>query len=83
MMKAARVNRLVLLVLIAAPIAAPAKVDCENAYKSSLDRLRHMHLSPERLVALSRRALRIYDACQTGDLVGATLLFESLDRWKN
>lgn len=73
----------VLLAVLAAPSAARGRSDCETSYKTALDRLRHMQLPPERLVILSRRALRIYDACQTGDLEGATSFFENLDRWKN
>jgi len=83
MSKVAIVGSLALLALTAAAIAAPGKVDCEISYKSSLERLRTLHVSPERLVALSRRALRIYDACQTGDLEDASTFFEQLDRWKN
>jgi hypothetical protein len=54
--------------------------DCDILYKTSLLELLRMEVSPERLVVLSRWALRVYDACQTGDLKDATLLFENLER---
>ena len=37
-------------------------------------------MPPEQLVILSRKALRIYDACQTGDVEDAKGLFERLVR---
>ena len=74
---------LAMLALTSASISAQNKIDCGSAYKSSLNRLRHKQLSPERLAVLSRRALRIYDACETDDLKDAKTLFESLDRTKD
>jgi hypothetical protein len=73
----------VLIAIAADGNAAEDKNNCTNAYKSTLDRLRRKQLSAERFAALSRRALRIYDACQTGDMEGATSFFENLERWKN
>jgi hypothetical protein len=63
--------------------AAEDKNNCTIAYKSAVDRLRRMQVSAERFAVLNRRALRIYDACQTGDLEGANSFFEKLDRWRN
>jgi len=74
---------LVMLVSTAAIISAQDRFDCDSAYKSSLERLRHKRLSPERLAILSRQALRLYDACATEDLKDAKRLFESLDRVKD
>jgi hypothetical protein len=83
MLKAARVGRLVLLAMLTISPAARANVDCDSHYKRALERLRQMHVSPDRTVALTRRALRIYDACQTGDFEDAASFFDQLDRWKN
>jgi hypothetical protein len=71
------------LVLTVAAVSAQDEIDCGAAYKRSLEKLRQAQISAERLTAVSRRALRIYDACQTNDLRGAKSLFESLDRWKD
>jgi hypothetical protein len=83
MLKAARVGCLVLLGMLAISLAAGANVDCDSHYKRALERLRQMHASPDRIVVLTRRALRIYDACQTGDFEDAASFFEQLERWKN
>ena len=72
-----------LLAFSSAAISAQDQIDCGSAYKSSLDRLRQKQLSPERLAALSRQALRIYNACQSQDLTNARSLFEGLDRLKD
>ena len=55
-------------------------IDCHNPYKTSFLKLQDKQLSSDRLVALHHWALRVYDACQTGDLIDATLFFENLDR---
>jgi hypothetical protein len=83
MLKAARVGCLVLLAKLAISLAARANVDCDSHYKRALESLRQMHVSPDRIVALTRRALRMYDACQTGDFEDAASFFEQLERWKN
>jgi hypothetical protein len=64
-------------------ISAQEEFDCANAYKSALDALKRRQVPPEQLAALRRRALRIYDACETKDLKDAKALFESLERWKD
>jgi hypothetical protein len=71
------------VVLTAFTAHSNGKNDCSSSYKSAIDKLRHMQIPPERFAVLSRRALRIYDACQTGDLEGANSFFERLDRWRN
>jgi hypothetical protein len=82
MVMVARIGCAVLLAVLAATLTAQGKVDCDSHYKRALERLQMMHLPPDRMVALSRRALRIYDACQTGDFEDAASFFERLDRWK-
>lgn len=55
--------------------------DCDKAYLSvltSLNRDTSSRMSPERLAALHRRALRIYDACRTHDLHDPGVLFDRL-----
>ena len=72
-----------ILAFTAAAISAQDKAECGSAYKSSLDKLRQKQLSPERLATLSRQALRIYNACQSEDLVNPASLFQNLDRLKD
>jgi len=83
MLKAALIGCMALLAVLANNLVAQGKVDCDTHYKSTLERLRRMHLPADRTVALTRQALRIYDACQTGDFEDAVSFFEQLDRWKN
>jgi hypothetical protein len=83
MTKSALFGLVILLSTAAVAVSAQERIDCGRAYKSSLERLRHKQLSPERWAALSRQALRIYDACETDDLKDAKTLFESLDRTKD
>jgi hypothetical protein len=81
-MKSAPFGLIILMSTIAAAVSAQT-IDCGSAYKGSLERLRQKQLPPERLAALNRQALRIYDACETNDLKDAKTLFESLDRTKD
>ena len=74
---------LVILALTAGAAAPQPNFDCDKAYKTfweRLDREIYAKMPPEQLVILSRKALRIYDACQTGDLEDAKGLFERLVR---
>ena len=74
---------LVILGLTAGTAAPQPNFDCDKAYKSfweRLDREIYAKMPPEQLVVLSRKALRIYDACQTGDVEDAKGLFERLVR---
>ncbi len=65
-------------------IAASAQgVDCGEAYRSAMDKLRRDELaqaSSERLAAMRRTAMRVYNACETGHLRDPKALFEKLDR---
>ena len=77
------VSGLVALCLMAAAAVPQPDFDCGKAYKDfwkNLDRETYAKMPPAQLVVLSRRALRIYDACQTGDLDDAKGLFERLAR---
>ena len=77
------VSGLVILALTAGPAAPQPNFDCDKAYKAfweRLDREMYAKMPPEQLVVLSRKALRIYDACQTGDVEDAKGLFERLVR---
>ena len=74
---------LVALCLMAGAALPQSDFDCGKAYKEfwkNLDRETYAKMPPAQLVVLSRRALRIYDACQTGDLEDAKGLFERLAR---
>lgn len=74
---------LVILGLTAGAAAPQPNFDCDKAYKAfweRLDRETYAKMPPEQLVVLSRKALRIYDACQTGDVEDAKGLFERLVR---
>jgi len=57
--------------------------DCVAAYQSYLEELKRKRMSSQRRAALHRWALRVYDACETGDLeVDVEELFERLERRK-
>jgi hypothetical protein len=77
---------LVVLGLMAWTPAPQANFDCGKAYKGFWERLNretYAKMPPDQLVALSRKALRIYHACQTGDVHDVKALFESLERPAN
>jgi len=69
--------------MAALPFPPGGYFDCSVAYKDFWQRLDHRYpeLSAEQVVALTRRALRVYDACQTNDLrdADAKALFERLE----
>jgi hypothetical protein len=76
-------SSLVILGLMAGAAAPQPNFDCGKAYKDfweGIDRETYAKMPPAQLVVLSRRALRIYDACQTGDVEDAKGLFERLVR---
>jgi hypothetical protein len=82
----AALSGVVALGLMAWTPAPQGNFDCGKAYKSFWERLDHetyTKMQPEQLVALSRRALRIYNACQTGDVHDVKALFETLERPAN
>jgi anti-sigma-K factor RskA len=60
-----------------------ARMDCSRQYKdfwANLDRGKYDRISAEQLAAVSRMALRAYDACQAGDEQDAKSLFDRLQR---
>jgi len=62
-----------------------ARMDCSRHYKNfwaNLDRDKYDRISAEQLAAVSRMALRAYDACQAGDEQDAKSLFDRLQRVK-
>jgi hypothetical protein len=76
----------VVLGLTALAVSAQGNLDCAAAYKSALEKIdseQHAKVPPERLAAMRRRALRVYEACRTGDVHDARSLFERLDRLTN
>jgi len=74
----------VVLGVMAVAASAEDDFDCEKAYKRFWDK-QHSEpsakRSPQRHAALSRKALRIYDACLTNDVYDAKALFDRLERW--
>ena len=64
------------------PGALPGEsnTDCAEAYNSYLKSLEGRQISPQRRAALRRWALRVYDACDTGDIGNPKTLFERLER---
>ena len=79
----AAVSSVVAIGLTALTVVAQGSVNCGAAYKSAWENLKredYERLSPEQLVTLSRKALRIYDACQTGDVHDVKALFKRLER---
>jgi hypothetical protein len=65
------------------PTTLVTGMDCSRLYKDfwgKLDRHKYEQVSAERLVAVSRMALRAYDACQAGDEPDANVLFHRLER---
>ena len=78
----AAVCLVVTLGLLALPAWARGNVECGEAYKRAWESLKpedYAKLTPEQLVSLSRKALRIYDACQTGDVHDVRALFKRLE----
>lgn len=71
-----------ILGLMAVSASAQGNVNCGDAYKKAWESLRpedYAKLSPEQLATLSRKALRIYDACHTGDVHDIKALFKRLE----
>ena len=74
-----------LIVFGGTPGATPGQrhSDCVAAYRTYLEELKHKRMSSQQRAALHRWALRVYDACETGDLeVDVKELFEGLERRK-
>jgi hypothetical protein len=79
----AAAGSVVATVLMALTVLAQGPVDCGAAYKSAWENLKredYARLTPEQLATLSRKALRIYDACQTGDVHDIKALFKRLEQ---
>jgi hypothetical protein len=69
----------VALLAVAFAAFSPNTFDCNAAYKGVLLRLLDAHdVNPSRLAALNRQALRVHDACITGDLNDPSALFARL-----
>ncbi len=69
--------------LMALSVLAQSTAGCGDAYKAAWENLRredYAKLTPEQLAHLSRKALRIYDACQTGDVHDIKALFKRLEQ---
>lgn len=64
------------------PGALPGEsnTDCAAAYNSYLKSLEGKQISPQRRATLRHWALRVYDACDTGDIGDPKTLFERLER---
>jgi len=84
-MSKAVICSIVALGLTATAVAAQ-DVDCGKAYKNAMEKLKRdeaARASPERLAAMRRMAMRIYNACATGHLDDPKAMFEKLDRAKD
>jgi hypothetical protein len=69
--------------LMALAVSAQGIMGCGHAYKAAWENLKredYLKLTPEQLASLSRKALRIYDACQTGDVHDIKALFKRLEQ---
>ena len=75
----------VALALLVGGATAQGKMDCGAMYKGFWDKFQSekgASISPDQLAAVSRLALRAYDACQAGDELNARQLFDDLAREK-
>jgi hypothetical protein len=64
-------------------VSAQGTAGCGEAYMAAWQNLKpedYAKLTPEQLAKLSRQALRIYDACQTGDVHDIKALFKRLEQ---
>jgi hypothetical protein len=70
----------VVLCMTAMPVSTD--VNCGNAYMHFLERLneRGDAVSGDRLAIIHRSALRIFDACETGDMNTAGAMFRELEK---
>jgi hypothetical protein len=81
-------KRLALAILAVGALSAPAlaATDCAKDYKEfviNLDRGKLATMSAEEIAGLSRTALRVYEACTSGDeRFSATNFFKQLDSEK-
>jgi hypothetical protein len=72
--------RLTLVALLVAS-AVPADVKCGNLYLTFSERLNSQtsDMPGERLALIHRRALRIFDACDSGGISNADAMFRDLE----
>jgi hypothetical protein len=68
--------------LLPAPTIGEPSPRCAEMYTAYMNRLKQSRVSPEQWATQHRFALRVYDACETGDLHDAEGLFARLDRSK-
>ena len=83
MVRLALCGGVVVLTFTAVALSAQGHAECDRLYIDFLNKLmreERSKMSGERLVALTRKAQRIYDACRTGHLDDPKTLFEGLDR---
>ena len=66
--------------LLVTAVSAGSNFDCDAAYKNCLELLKSQNHGPEQVAALSRLALRVYHACQTGDVEDIQGLFKRVER---
>lgn len=79
----AAAGSVVAIALLTLAVSAQGTAGCGEAYKAAWENLRrddYAKLTPEQLAKLSRQALRIYDACQTGDVHDIKALFKRLEQ---
>jgi hypothetical protein len=70
------------LAVVATGATSEADFDCHKAYKTFWERLQGdppLKIPADLHVALTRKALRIYDACLTNDVENPRALFQRLD----
>jgi hypothetical protein len=74
------VSILVVPVLVATALSADAR--CGSAYVAFVERLGHRadQLSGQQLANIHRKALRIFDACDSGHMENAEVMFRRLER---
>ena len=69
--------------LMAGPISAQSKMDCNAAYKGFLETYNKDQFAaaaPDKLAETHRLALRAYDACQAGDEFNAKAFFDAAEK---
>jgi hypothetical protein len=71
---------LLALCLTFEPTRSEADFNCSDAYARVLGSIELRKVSPEQRARLRRDALRVYQACLTGDLHDPKALFDRVDR---
>ena len=72
----------ILIIPVIVTTALSADVRCGSAYAAFVERLGHRvdQLSGQQLATLHRKALRIFDACDSGHMENAEAMFRRLER---